>query len=146
MSKKDPKIVKAELGQIMQLLLTSHTDKEIIRDVGISQTTYYKYKAKLFKESAELFAKKDIVDIAFHVDILHDRLTSYLRTIEDSIKTAVDVEEKIDLINTARELAEDIHDLNVQSLELLVQKRGIGGLRIIEQRIQDKDQTPKELL
>lgn len=144
-AKKHPKIVKAEMGQIMQLLLENNTDKDIIRVTGLSRATYFRYKSRLFKESANQFAKKDIVDIAFHIDILHDKLTSYLKIIEDEIKKdSTTVEDKIELINTAREIAEDRYDLNVQSLELLVQR---GGIRIVEQhRIQDQVKETKELL
>lgn len=37
MPRRDPKIVKAETGRIMQLLLEDNSDKDIIRELDISR-------------------------------------------------------------------------------------------------------------
>ena len=65
--------------EIEHRICQGHTDKEIIDEIGIKERTFYYYKEKLYKQSAEIQAKNTAGVLAFEMQILKDRLSRIYR-------------------------------------------------------------------
>lgn len=70
------------LMEIEHRICQGHTDKEIIEELGIKESTFYYYKEKLYQQSAEIQAKKTEQILVFESQILKDRLTDMYRQLQ----------------------------------------------------------------
>ena len=64
-----------ELEQMYRLLAQGYTDRELIKELKMSERTYYWYKQKLYEHYANLHRQKTEDIISYHQQLLHDRLS-----------------------------------------------------------------------
>jgi ACT domain-containing protein len=110
--------LKAELRAIEEMLMTCSTDQEIIKAVGISKSSYYRYKARIYKEHSERFNERRFINVGFYTEQLHNRLTKYLKILESRLESCNNHDTAALAIITV-EVAKTIFDLNMQGLEIL---------------------------
>jgi hypothetical protein len=64
------KYLKEPFTDINRLLTECLCDNEIMKQLDIPKTTYYRYKAMLHREAAEEFKKQRLDDLALHKELL----------------------------------------------------------------------------
>jgi ACT domain-containing protein len=77
--------VELELEQIQNKISSGSTDKEIMQELGLKRANFYKYKAKIYKRSEAIQSKNSDKSLAFHQEILNDRLTRIYRALEERL-------------------------------------------------------------
>ena len=103
-----------------------YTNAEIMRAVGISEATFYRYKARIFHEYAERFTQQKASDVGFYKQQLHDRLTRYLKILEDKLDKSSG-RDAAELARTTMEISKMIFDLNLQGIEILDTVRSLDN-------------------
>jgi hypothetical protein len=71
--------IQSEISAILRLLTEGKEDKQIMVQLNLSKATYYRYKRQVIKESEQAYQKQRLETLAFHKDILEQRLTKLLR-------------------------------------------------------------------
>jgi hypothetical protein len=113
---------QAELAQIAKLITDFKTDKEIIRELEIPHTTFYRYKSKLIAASAERFKAQKLEDVALHKEVLNDRLTHFLGLLDTKIQRSLEARDTptkdlTGLFNCARDISISLFQLNTQGIQ-----------------------------
>jgi hypothetical protein len=54
-------------------------DKQIMEQLNLTKATYYRYKRQVIKEAERAYQKQRLETLAFHKEILEERLTKLLR-------------------------------------------------------------------
>jgi hypothetical protein len=76
---------QATVNEVGRLLSLGLLDREIITQLNLKRAQFFNYKQKLYEQSAAQFEKQKMSDLAYHKDLLHDRLTRILRHIETKL-------------------------------------------------------------
>jgi hypothetical protein len=61
-------------------MMRGKEDKEIMKQLGLTKPTFYRYKHRVIREADEAFQKQRLETLAFHKEILQERLTKLLKT------------------------------------------------------------------
>src|SRR5690348_3110933 len=130
MANKSRQQVNAERNVIQQRLLENHTPQEITKELGISDKTFYKYRAKIVKECAAKFEAQRLHDIGFYADQFTDRLTKDLRVLDDKLKDATG-KDAAAIIQIKLEVEKTLFDFNLQGLELVDRIRTQTRIEVI---------------
>ena len=95
-------------------------DKEIMEELSIKERTFYYYKEKLYKQSAEIQAKKTEEILAFEMQILKDRLSRIYRHLDQRVTDVnTRVRDLIEIVPLACDIAETIFKLESEGLRAL---------------------------
>jgi hypothetical protein len=121
-----------ELQQLQKMLSQGYTDAEAMEALKLNYRNYWRYKAKLYKRSAEVQAKQNEATLIYEKDNLKERLIRIFRSMEICVN---------DHSLPARDrgyCAEVAHQIGVDILKLEVE-----GMRISSgaNRIVNNDQT-----
>jgi ACT domain-containing protein len=71
--------IESEMLTILHSLMEGKEDKQIMEQLGLSKATYYRYKRQVIKESEQAYEKQRLETLAFHKEMLEERLTKLLR-------------------------------------------------------------------
>jgi ACT domain-containing protein len=71
--------IESEMLTILRLLMEGKEDKQIMEQLNLSKATYYRYKKQVIKEVEQVYQKQRFETLAFHQEILEERLTKLLR-------------------------------------------------------------------
>jgi hypothetical protein len=71
--------IQSEMSAILHLLTEGKEDTQIITELNLSKATYYRYKKQVIKEAEQAYQKQRLETVAFHKEILEERLTKLLR-------------------------------------------------------------------
>jgi hypothetical protein len=104
-------------------------DSEIMKKLSLKRTQYYQYKKKLFTQSAKAFETSKMSDLAFHKELLHDRLTKLYRQADMALQ--IDPETNQLLFLDSKDYANVL--LASQNIAINLFKLESEGLRILEQ-------------
>jgi ACT domain-containing protein len=74
MPKINEEILQDKLLKIREMLVQCYPDKQIIEELDMPRSTYYKYKAALHTESFQNMKNQNSTDYGLYVDQLIDRL------------------------------------------------------------------------
>jgi hypothetical protein len=140
--------MNAQLEVIAKMLSDGYTDTEIMNKLNVKRSTFYVYKARLFKVYGDIAAKKTEESLELEAEILKDRFTRLFRRLE--LKLNERDNELADLAlgcETAAMIGLNILKLEVEGyraregkvLRLNEQKaiRCIGSLQSNEQQVSD---------
>ena len=78
--------MRAERNQIEHMLLEGRSNSDIIKTLGISEGSFYRYRTKIFRDYAEHFKAQKLDNIGFYTGQLHNRLTKYLKLVEGKLE------------------------------------------------------------
>jgi ACT domain-containing protein len=73
--------IESEMLSILRLLMEGKEDKQIMTELNLSKATYYRYKKQVIREAEQAYQKQRLEALAFHKEILEDRLTKLLRAV-----------------------------------------------------------------
>ena len=123
--------------EIEHRICQGHTDKEIIDEIGIKERTFYYYKEKLYKQSAEIQAKKKTEEIlAFEMQILKGRLSYIYRHLEQRVTAGnTRVRDLIEIVPIACDIAETIFKLESEGLRALSGINKLANNKAAQQHI-----------
>jgi hypothetical protein len=125
MVKINEEIRQTTLNDINRLLTECLTDKQIMQQLDIPKSTYYKYKATLHKEAVEDIRNQRLEDIALHAELLSNRLKAILQPLLVRINKSQDLDSKISnrdlgsIAQIAKEIAEYIHEVELQRYHVI---------------------------
>ena len=106
--------------EIEHRICQGHTDKEIIKDLGIKERTFYYYKEKLYQQSAEIQAKKTEQILVFESQILKDRLTDMYRQLQQRARAEnTKARDLAEITTAAYNIAINIFKLESEDLRAL---------------------------
>ena len=110
--------IAAEMKTIEEMLMTYSTDVEIITILKIPPSTFYRYKARIFKDYAEVFNQRRVTDTGFYTEQLNSRLTKYLKIFESKLDEC-NAHDAVGIGQLVVDTAKAIFDLNLQGIEIL---------------------------
>lgn len=144
-----PRRTKAEQRAIIQeigrLLATGEVDREIMKTLAISQTQYFIYKNRVYEQSAEQFRKQKEENIAWHKDLLEERLTKLYKHLEEALRRPNPLNNNLPYIaskdlasvtNVMRFLAIDLFKLNQEGIKI-AKHYGLNYLQRTERLVQN---------
>jgi uncharacterized protein YjcR len=118
--RKSQQQIENVLMEIEHRICQGYTDTQIIEELGIKERTFYYYKEKLYKLSAEIQAKKTEQVMAFEVQILKDRLTRLYRQLEQrASSTNTKARDVAEIATVACDIAINILKLESEGLRVL---------------------------
>ena len=77
--------MRGQLEEIAKKLSAGYTDREIMKDLKIPRSTFYRYKAKIFSIFGDLAAKKTEKVLEFESEILKDSYIRLYRNLETRV-------------------------------------------------------------
>lgn len=117
------------------MLALGSLDREIMEKLHLKKTQYYAYRARLYKQSGELFDKTTDDALIHQKEILQERFIRLYRRLELDLNQAdVNGSNRPGLYQVAQSIATNIFKLNYEGLKAL-QHNGINSnkyLRRIE--------------
>jgi ACT domain-containing protein len=137
MGRKSIRIMNAERKLIEEMLMTPNSDQEIIKAIGISKTTFYRYKSRIYKEHAERFTSQRVENIGFYKEQLHTRLTKYLRILENKLASCNNDHDTAMLVEVTVGVAQSIFDLNLQGIQVL------DSIRALDSKVRTLEIIPR---
>lgn len=112
--------VQLGLQELQKRLAAGFTDREIITDLKLSQATFYRYKAKLYKRYGKIAERKTDQVIELEAELLKERYIKLYRNLEQKI-TDADNTDDLNAIANATEvatlIATNIFRLEVEGLK-----------------------------
>jgi FixJ family two-component response regulator len=126
--------------EIQHRICQGHTYKEIMKQLGIKERTFYYYKEKMYQQSAEIQAKKTGEVLAFEMQILNDRLSRIYRHLEERL-TATEKTRARDLAEIATaacEIAKTNIKLECEGLRAL---DGINNKLLANKKVAQQQQN-----
>lgn len=112
--------VQLELQELQKRFAAGFTDREIIADLKLAQSTFYRYKAKLYKRYGKIAERKTDQVIELEAELLKERYIKLYRNLEQKI-TDADNTDDLNAIANATEvatlIATNIFRLEVEGLK-----------------------------
>lgn len=153
--RKTNRQIQNEVNEIGKLLAIGLTDREIMQKLQLRRSQYYVYRSKLYDQSADLFKKGQIEDLAFHKELLQERLTRLYRQAEtrltgaagNNTMTSKDIAQ---VLAMAQNIAINIFKLESEGLRILASQRNVnasidnGYPRSIESESREVRLLPRE--
>lgn len=115
------------MKQMGEMLALGAYDKQIQEQLGISMTQFYIYKKKMLAESAQRFMNQKEEDIAFHKELLEQRLGKIYMHLESALRKTNPFNDNLPYIaskdlaavtNVMRFLAIDLFKLNQEGIKI----------------------------
>ena len=106
--------MRGQLEEIAKKLSAGYTDREIMKDLKIPRSTFYRYKSKIFGIFGDLAAKKTEKVLEFESEILKDRYIRLYRNLEQRV---TDRSAKLDAVANGSDVAAAIAT-NIFRLEM----------------------------
>lgn len=125
--RKTNSMIQAEVNEIGKYLALGLTDRDIMDRLNIKKTQYYVYRSKLYKQHAERFMKGKPEDLAFHKNMLADRLTRLFRNAEIKLSNQnLSQKDSAQILAMAQNIAVNIFKLEAEGIRILqTQKNNI---------------------
>lgn len=113
------------------MLAMGSLDREIMEKLHLKKTQYYAYRARLYKESGELFDKTTDDELIHQKNILHERFIRLFRRLElDLNQGDISNSNRPGLYLAGESIATNIFKLNYEGLRVL-QRNGINTNRYL---------------
>lgn len=77
--------IEQEIEKMFELMVEGRTDHEMQRMLGMSHTTYYRYKDKMYKQYGSIQRNKIEDAVYYQQQLLSDRLTRIFRILESKM-------------------------------------------------------------
>ena len=125
------------MSSILNLLLRGKNDDEIMAELGIAYSTYFRYKDALKDELISKFKQLRKSDVAQWSELLHMRLTRYLGILDDRLAKATDAKDVALLAQLMVQISEKLFEFETQTLQRLEGIRSTIELEDSIKEIQD---------
>lgn len=95
-------------------------DRDIMEALHLKRPTYYWYRKRLFKESADLFKQTSNDELMYHKDLLQERLTTMYSQIQTDLRdNTISNKDRAGLYMAAQSYAMNIFRLNYEGIVAL---------------------------
>lgn len=119
MGRKTKEQLQSELDTIRELKKVPLTDKQIMEQLKIPERTYYWYVALLRKRDKKILERQLDEGLGSEIRLLYDKLVELEQSTLDLLKHDSTTKEKLDVINTIRQIAIDRATLMKEGPEIL---------------------------
>lgn len=118
--RKSYRQIQHDIDQIGRMLAAGMIDREIMEQLNLKKTQYYAYRAKLYKESGQIFDRTTDDELIHQKNILQERFVRLFRRLElDLNQGDINSTMRPQLYLAGQQIATNIFKVNYEGLKAL---------------------------